>query len=54
MARKAINNQIERVNNKGNLYYVRLKTEYGIFYKLGFTTLQSARVACMQRSEIRD
>lgn len=43
MARKAINNQIERVNNKGNLYYVRLKTEYGIFYKLGFTTLQSVQ-----------
>lgn len=25
----------------GNLYYVRLKTEYGIFYKLGFTSLNS-------------
>lgn len=26
----------------GNLYYVRLKTELGILYKLGFTSLQSA------------
>ncbi|MDO9518610.1 MAG: GIY-YIG nuclease family protein [Pseudohongiella sp.] len=25
----------------GYLYYVRLKTEYGIFYKIGFTKLQS-------------
>lgn len=25
----------------GNLYYVRLKTDYGIFYKLGFTSLPS-------------
>tara|TARA_R110001592_G_scaffold363263_1_gene682786 strand:- start:10339 stop:11010 length:672 start_codon:yes stop_codon:yes gene_type:complete len=25
----------------GNLYYVRLKTECGIFYKLGFTSLNS-------------
>jgi hypothetical protein len=29
--------------NNGNLYYVRIKTPYGIFYKLGFTTLNSVQ-----------
>ncbi|MCP5079868.1 MAG: GIY-YIG nuclease family protein [Psychromonas sp.] len=29
------------VNKAGNLYYVRLKTEYGIFYKIGFTASTS-------------
>lgn len=28
--------------SKGNLYYIRLKTDYGIFYKIGFTRLESA------------
>ncbi len=41
MARRIRSSQIEPTNKKGNLYYVRLKTEYGVFYKLGFTTLQS-------------
>ncbi len=38
MARMNRNDQGE-----GHLYYVRLKTECGIFYKLGFTTLKSVQ-----------
>ena len=30
-------------DKKGNLYYVRLKTPLGPFYKLGFTTMPSVR-----------
>lgn len=41
MARKIRGNRLHRVDPKGNLYYVRLNTEYGIFYKLGFTTFRS-------------
>ncbi len=43
MARTIRHNRIEPINKEGHLYYVRLKTEYGIFYKLGFTTLESVQ-----------
>lgn len=41
MARKIRRDRLHRADPKGNLYYVRLNTEYGIFYKLGFTTFGS-------------
>lgn len=28
-------------NVAGHLYYIRLKTNFGIFYKIGFTTKES-------------
>ena len=41
MARKIRRDRLHRADPKGNLYYVRLNTEYGIFYKIGFTTFGS-------------
>lgn len=43
MARRRIRNRLHRADPKGNLYYVRLNTEYGVFYKLGFTTFGSVK-----------
>lgn len=41
MARRISSNSLQRSDPKGNLYYIRLKTEYGKFYKIGFTTARS-------------
>jgi hypothetical protein len=44
---KRYDSRKEVFNTPGNLYYVRLKTDFGVFYKVGFTTMQSleARLA---------
>lgn len=40
--RRSINKRpLYQSSKSGNLYYVRLKTPVGIFYKIGFTTLDS-------------
>lgn len=41
MGRRVRINKLNRTDPKGNLYYVKLNTECGILYKLGFTTLES-------------
>ena len=41
MGRRISSKRLRRADARGNLYYVRLNTEYGKFYKIGFTTLES-------------
>lgn len=41
MARRISSNSLRRSDPRGNLYYIRLDTEYGKFYKIGFTTARS-------------
>lgn len=43
MARRTGYNQTMPTNKAGNLYYVRLNTECGVFYKLGFTTMRTVQ-----------
>ncbi len=41
MRRAIVSSRFHRSSYEGNLYYVRLNTDCGVFYKLGFTTLES-------------
>lgn len=41
MSRKVRHDKTWRSDHRGNLYYVRLKTEFGVMYKIGFTTFNS-------------
>lgn len=41
MGRRIRSNTLKKTDPRGNLYYVKLNTECGILYKLGFTTLES-------------
>ena len=42
MRRSSIRNYVPK-SQSGHLYYVRLKTDVGIFYKIGFTTASSVK-----------
>lgn len=37
------NRHVYQGKKSGNIYYVRLKTPVGVFYKIGFTTLESVK-----------
>ena len=41
MGRRVKINKLNSIDPRGNLYYVKLKTECGILYKIGFTTYES-------------